>query len=130
MVILLKIRGIGFHKIHVLVTDFDRVTINKYSRHSHSCSVITATPSTTRPNTRCKCARPGVVVELIDALDIGGVLSLSTMVEAMLDSKSAWEAVATFCENVIKKKNKIKKIYLLLTTDGFYIVWVSSVKFE
>jgi hypothetical protein len=48
-------------------------------------------------------------VELIVALDIGGVLSQSTMVEAMLDSESAWEAVASFCENVMSQKEAAER---------------------
>jgi hypothetical protein len=48
-------------------------------------------------------------VELIGALDIGGTLSLSTMVEAMLDSESAWKAVASFCDNVISQKEAAER---------------------
>jgi hypothetical protein len=48
-------------------------------------------------------------VDLIDALDIGGVLSLSNMVEAMLDSESAWEAVASICENVMSQKETAER---------------------
>jgi hypothetical protein len=37
------------------------------------------------------------------------MLSLSTMAEAMIDSESAWEAVASFCDNVISQKEAAER---------------------
>jgi hypothetical protein len=48
--------------------------------------------------------------DLVGAVDIGGTLSLSTMVKAMIDSESAWEAVASFCENVISQKEAAERV--------------------
>ncbi|RVE40790.1 hypothetical protein evm_014558 [Chilo suppressalis] len=46
--------------------------------------------------------------DLIAALG-GGTLSLRSMVEAMLRSESAWEAAASFCENVISQKEAAER---------------------
>jgi hypothetical protein len=82
-----------------------RVARREESPRCHHC----AAPDDTAEHTLCECPAWRSERRALRATLGGRPLELSTMVRAMLDDPSAWEAAASFCETVLSQKEAAER---------------------